>query len=100
MKRTPRTLIQGLALVPAVGALAAVVLVAAPAIAQWDPPPPEYVATSEPVYYEGHATYWYNGHWLWRDEHGNWNHYDREPPALAERRAHVPPARRSWEGRR
>jgi hypothetical protein len=88
------------AIVPAAGALAVVLLVGSPARAQRAPPPPEYVATSEPVYYEGHAAYWYNNHWCWRDEHGAWNHYEQEPPFLADRRAHFPPGRRSWQGRR
>jgi hypothetical protein len=84
----------------ATGALFALLSRAMPAGAQWVPPPPEYIATTEPVYYEGHPAYWYNNHWYWRDEHGAWNHYDREPPQLADRRAHFPPSRRSFEGRR
>jgi hypothetical protein len=100
MNRITSTLLKGLVTVPAVGALAAAVFLAAPAAAQWAPPPPEYIATSEPAYYEGHAAYWYNNHWYWRDEHGGWNHYDQEPAFLADRRAHFPPARRSWRGRR
>jgi hypothetical protein len=93
---------KGFSIVPAVGALAFVSLLGARAFAQWDPPPDEYIATSEPVYYEGHPAYWYNGHWFWRDEHGGWGHYDREPPFLADRRARFAPVRRSWEhgGRR
>lgn len=77
----------------AAGALAATSLVGTPAAAQWAPPPPEVIATTDPVYYEGHAAYWYGGHWLWRDGHGAWNHYDREPAFLADRRMHSPPAR-------
>jgi hypothetical protein len=69
--------------VSATGALAAVFLAGAPAAAQWAPPPPEYIATTEPVYFEGHASYWYGNHWVWRDEHGAWAHYDHEPPFLA-----------------
>jgi hypothetical protein len=92
------TPLKGLVIVSAVGALAAVSLIDAPAVAQqWVPPPPEFVATAQPEYYEGHAAYWYGNHWYWRDEHGGWNHYDNEPPGLAERRAHAPPVRRSWE---
>jgi hypothetical protein len=86
-----------IALCSAVGALAAVSLIVTPAAAQWDPPPAEYIATTEPVYYEGHAAYWYNNHWFWRDEHGGWGHYDNEPAFLADRRAHSPPARQSFE---
>lgn len=51
-----------------------------------DYPPPDFVATVQPVYYEGHAAYWYNGRWFYRDG-GHWAHYDREPAALAPRRA-------------
>jgi hypothetical protein len=80
----------------AVGALAAVSLIGAPAAAQWVPPPPEVVATLDPVYYEGHAAYWYGNHWYWRDEHGGWNHYDNEPAFLADHRAHFPPVRHSY----
>jgi hypothetical protein len=100
MKRTTATISKGFVLVPAVGALAAALLVGAPAVAQWEAPTPEFVATTEPAYYEGHAAYWYNNHWFWRDDHGGWNHYDQEPRELADHRAHFPPARRSWQGRR
>jgi hypothetical protein len=95
------TPLKGLVIVSAVGALAAVSLIDAPAVAQqWVPPPPEFVATAQPEYYEGHAAYWYGNHWYWRDEHGGWNHYDQEPRELADHRAHFPPGRRSWQGRR
>ena len=58
-------------------------------------PPDGYIATTEPVYYEGRATYWYGGNWYYRD--GNrWNHYDREPPALQQRRVQAAPVRRSY----
>jgi hypothetical protein len=100
MSKSRTTLCERFTLVAAMSAFSAGLLVAVPAAAQWDPPPPEFVATTEPAYFEGHAAYWYNGHWFWRDEHANWNHYDREPPYLADRRAHFPPARRSWQGRR
>jgi hypothetical protein len=97
MNRTIATLSKGFVIVSAVGALAAVCLIGAPAAAQWVPPPSEFVATTEPVYYEGHAAYLYNNRWYWRDERGGWNHYENEPPFLADRRAHAPPMRRSWE---
>ena len=96
MSRTIASLSKGLATVSAVGALAAVVLAAAPADAQWVPPPPEVVGTLDPVYYEGHAAYWYNNHWYWRDAHGGWNHYDNEPAFLADRRAHFAPVRHTY----
>jgi hypothetical protein len=63
-----------------------------------DYPPDSYIATTTPVYYEGHASYWYGGRWYYRD--GNhWNHYDREPAALYQRRQQAPPARRTYEAR-
>jgi len=92
-----RNIAKGLVVVSALGAAAAVGLIGTPAAAQWVPPPAEWIATTEPVYYEGHAAYWYNNHWYWHDEHGAWNHYDNEPAGLAERRAHYTPVRRSFE---
>lgn len=66
-----------------------------PGVAVNSYPSDGYVATTEPVYYEGHATYWYGGSWQYRD--GNrWNHYDREPPALQQRRMQAAPVRRSY----
>ena len=96
MNRVIATLSKGFVIVPAAGALTAVFLIGATASAQWVPPPPEFIATTEPVYYEGHAAYWYGNHWYWRDEHGGWGHYDAEPAFLADRRAHFAPVRRSW----
>jgi hypothetical protein len=52
------------------------------------PPPDAYVATATPEYYEGHATYWYNGNWYYRDEKGGWNYYHTEPPTLRDKREH------------
>ena len=98
MNRVIAQLSKGIAIVSAAGALAGVSLVAGDAEAQWVPPPPEYIATTEPVYYEGHAAYWYNNHWFWRDQRGAWNHYDHEPAFLADRRAHFAPVRRAWVG--
>jgi uncharacterized membrane protein YgcG len=89
---------KGFLIASAIGVLAAVSLTGVSADAQWAPPPPEYVATTEPVYYEGHAAYWYGNHWNWRDEHGGWNHYGQEPGFLADHRAHFAPVRHSWVG--
>jgi hypothetical protein len=68
------------------GALAAVSLIAPSASAQEvvvvdDYPPPEYIATVEPVYYENRATYWYGNHWYYRDYLG-WHYYNSEPAFL------------------
>ncbi len=60
-------------------------------------PSDAYIATGQPVYYEGHASYWYNGHWAYRDG-GRWNYYRSEPAYLAQRRGGIaPPARRVYE---
>ena len=59
-------------------------------------PPDAYVATTEPVYYEGRPLYWYGGRWYYR-EGGRWAHYTREPPALYQRRMQAPPQRHAYE---
>jgi hypothetical protein len=61
-----------------------------------DYPPDAFIATSEPFYYGGYASYWYGGRWYYRDGGGRWNHYDREPDALRQRRTQGAPARRSY----
>ena len=62
----------------------------------YDYPSDAYIATTEPFYYEGHASYWYGGRWYYRD--GNhWGHYDREPAALQQHRMQAPPARHQYE---
>jgi hypothetical protein len=98
MKRTMAHLIRAAL---AACALGAVGLSSAHAVAQdMDaPPPPEYIATVEPVYYEGHPAYWYNNHWFYRDERGAWGHYREEPGFLRDRRFHSPPNRYHYAGR-
>ncbi|HXN31059.1 MAG TPA: hypothetical protein VN894_04325 [Polyangiaceae bacterium] len=59
-------------------------------------PPDAYLATTEPVYFEGRASYWYGGRWYYRSGRG-WNHYEREPPALYQRRMQAAPVRRTYE---
>ena len=61
-----------------------------------DYPPDGYIATTEPVYYDGRASYWYGGAWYYRDG-GRWGRYDREPSALYQRRMHAPPGRAGYE---
>jgi hypothetical protein len=57
-----------------------------------------FVATAQPVFYDGHASYWYNGHWVYRDGGGRWGYYRSEPGYLAGRRGGGPgPARRTYE---
>jgi len=100
MNRNIITLSKAFAIATGLSALSAVTLVSSTADAQWAPPPPEFMVSTEPVYYEGHPAYYYGNHWFWRDGHGAWNHYEHEPPFLAERRMHHPPVRRSWQHRR
>ena len=61
-----------------------------------DYPPDAYIATADPFYYDGYATYWYGGRWYYRDG-GRWGHYDREPPGLYQRRIQAAPRRRTYE---
>jgi hypothetical protein len=48
-------------------------------------PPVAYIASYEPVYYNGFAHYWYHDHWYYRD-HGGWHMWDHEPGFLHDRR--------------
>ncbi len=61
-----------------------------------DYPPDAYIATATPIYYEGRPAYWYGDRWYYRDG-GRWNHYDREPAMLQQRRAGAPAPRRNYE---
>jgi hypothetical protein len=96
MKRS--TLFKALSAVTVVGALGLTTLVSSVAHAQYPYPPDEYVAAYEPVYYGGHAAYWYGNRWYYRDG-GAWRWYDREPADLAYRRAHYGWAPRGYYGR-
>jgi hypothetical protein len=49
-------------------------------------PPAAYIATTAPVYYQGHASYWYGNRWYYRNGAG-WGSYDREPSFLRGRHA-------------
>jgi hypothetical protein len=53
--------------------------------AQFAPPPPAYVASYEPVYYNGSAHYLYRDRWFYRD-HAAWRGYEHEPRFLHDRR--------------
>jgi hypothetical protein len=90
MKRSIRTASRALASSLAIGALATIFLggTPTPAAAQYAPPPAEVVATLTPVYHEGHATYYYNGFWHYRDPHGAWAYYHEEPAFLHDWRGH------------
>jgi hypothetical protein len=61
-------------------------------------PPPAFVASAVPVYYEGHATYWWGNRWYWRDPYG-WHVYAAEPPFLFQWRGHHEFGRRFYEPR-
>ncbi len=88
MKRSTATHPRALALVLSAGALAAVCLVGSPGAAQVSPPPAEVITVLVPVYHEGHATYYYNGYWHYRDVHGAWAYYHEEPVFLRDYRSH------------
>jgi len=89
MNPSTRTHSRALALAVSIGALAAVCLTGSPGAAQIivSPPPVEVIATLTPVYHEGHAVYWYNGYWHYRD-HGAWVYYHTEPVFLHDWRMH------------
>jgi hypothetical protein len=50
-------------------------------------PPPAFIASSTPEYYEGRPVYFFNNAWYYRDG-DHWNYYRREPDFLRERRSH------------
>jgi hypothetical protein len=51
-------------------------------------PPPAFIATATPVYFEGHPAYWYNNRWCYRDGRGAWAYYHEEPAYLHDWRGH------------
>jgi hypothetical protein len=59
-----------------------------------DYPPDAYIATTQPVYFEGRAAYWWGNHWYYRDG-GGWHGWARPPAALQEHRA--APVRQFYE---
>lgn len=58
-------------------------------VVEVEAPPPAYIATATPVYHEGHAAYWYNGHWHYRGANGRWMYYRAEPTYLRQQRDRV-----------
>jgi hypothetical protein len=48
-------------------------------------PPTSYVASYEPIYYNGAAHYLWHDHWFYRD-HAGWHGYDKEPGFLHDHR--------------
>ncbi len=59
-------------------------------------PPAAFIATSAPVYFEGHATYWWGNQWYYRDGR-NWRAYREEPAYLHEYRGHHVATRQHYE---
>lgn len=86
MNRSIRSKFLGVVL--PLGALLAVVAPAGTALAQPAPPPPGYIASYEPVYYNGYAHYYYRDHWYYRDHYGGWQYYNREPAYFGAYRGH------------
>jgi len=89
-----RTLVQ---LLKGAAALGAVVtcLWSAPAQAQVEvriSPPSWFIATNRPVYYEGHASYWYGNQWHYRQGR-SWHTYREEPRFLRQHRGQRPDGR-------
>lgn len=82
--RTFVTLMQRLV----VAGLLSTSLIAATSLAQIQVeigPPNDFIATTQPVYFEGHAAYWFRDRWMFRDG-GAWRSYREEPAFLRERR--------------
>ena len=48
-------------------------------------PPPAFVASTAPVYYQGRPAYYYNDRWYFRSG-GGWGYYRSEPGYLYQRR--------------
>jgi hypothetical protein len=48
-----------------------------------------FVATAEPVYFDGQPTYYYGGRWYYRNG-GRWNYYRSEPTYLRQYRGAHP----------
>jgi hypothetical protein len=97
MKLTVANLVQPLWL----GALLGLTLLASGCYGEVDGDPAyypgaSYMVTAQPVYYEGHASYWYGGRWVYRDG-ARWNYYRSEPQYLGARRGYVAPPRRVYE---
>jgi hypothetical protein len=94
---TPRIVVTTLKGFLFAGAIAAG-LASTPARAQIEVslfPPAAFIATSSPVYYEGHAAYWYGNRWQYR-EGGNWHSYREEPSYLRESRGRHEPVRQFY----
>jgi hypothetical protein len=58
--------------------------------------PSAFRATARPVYYGGHASYWYGDRWYYRDG-DSWRSYRQEPDHLREYRGQHEQERRHYE---
>jgi hypothetical protein len=58
-------------------------------------PPSFYVASYEPMYYNGFAHYWWRDHWYYRD-HGAWRWWEHEPGFLHDHRGEWEHHRHGW----
>jgi hypothetical protein len=81
MRRILAGLSTAFATLSALGVAGAISFSSSRSEAQEVVPPAEYIATAEPVYYEGHAAYWYGNRWYYRNG-GGWGHYEGEPAFL------------------
>lgn len=68
-------------------------------VGYYDYPPDGYIATTEPVYFEGRPAYWYGNRWYYRDG-GRWSYYHSEPRELYGRRVPAAPPQRVYEAPR
>ena len=67
-----------------------------PAGTYGDYPSDAFIATTDPWYFDGRASYWYGGRWYYRDGRA-WGHYANEPAALRQRRLQGAPRRHLYE---
>jgi hypothetical protein len=58
-------------------------------------PPPGFIATTAPVYYEGRPAYFYNDRWYFRSG-GGWGYYRSEPHYLYNQRTVYGPAAHAY----
>ena len=54
--------------------------------------PSVYIASREPVYWNGRPHYWYNGYWMYR-EGAAWRYYRNEPGYFRDWRGRYPNGR-------
>ena len=93
MKRSFMTMLAGVALASCLAAVPARAEVVVEVF-----PPAAFIATATPVYFEGHAAYWWGNRWYYRDG-AAWRFYHDEPGYLRDWRGHHPFVRRYYERR-